>query len=94
MWSEASWIIHPWYWPVAFGLLTFAWGFYRNWRREKRRMYLTEAELRIAVGDEMGLRENSDSRDHPDDVPRPSNAVTIARAFSDSLVSSRGDNAT
>jgi hypothetical protein len=92
MWSDASWIIHHWYWPVAFGLLMFAWGFYRNWRREKRRMYLTEAELRIVMGDEMGPRETSDSREHPDDAPRPSNAVTIARAFSDSLVSSRGDD--
>ncbi len=90
MWSSASWLIHHWYWPAAFGLLVFAWGFYRNWRHEKRRMYLTDAELRLAMGDEARPREDLDARVHADALTRASNTVTSATALGDSLGGAQG----
>jgi hypothetical protein len=50
----AMWVAHHWYVPVLLALILFAYGFYRNREKEKRRAKLTESELAARVGDVPG----------------------------------------
>ena len=50
-WENAEWMTEHWYLLVLGALLVFAYGAYRNWRREKRRERLTDRELRGVLGE-------------------------------------------
>ena len=54
MWDMAAWYIEHWYLLALFCLALFAYGFYRNWQREKRRAKLEDADLSTALGDRPG----------------------------------------
>ena len=49
--ATAGWVAHHWYWPALLALILFAYGFYRNWEKERRRAKLTDSELAARLGD-------------------------------------------
>jgi hypothetical protein len=53
-WDIARWMMEHWYLLVLFAVGVFAYGFYSNWQREKRRARLGDEDLSAALGDRSG----------------------------------------
>jgi hypothetical protein len=52
--SWISRVAENWYWLVLIWLIVFAYGFYRNWQREKLRRKLNDAGVATMLGDQPG----------------------------------------